>query len=99
MFIEDNQQSKVELLTEVEMIINSWPLTYLSLDDVKAPLTPAHFLMGRQTLSFPDSLNYECEDDDDDLTVIHKQLNSGVSMWFLTSSGNDDKRSTSCNYK
>ena len=70
-----NYDELLTAITEVEMIINSRPLTYLSSDDVEAPLTPAHFLMGRQTLSVPDTLLYEC-DDDDDVTVTHEQLNT-----------------------
>ena len=38
-------------LTEVEMILNSRFLSYISPDDLEDPLTPAHFLMGRQVMS------------------------------------------------
>ena len=51
-----NYDELLTAITEVKMIVNSWPLTYLSSDDVEAPLTPAHFLMGRRTLSVPDTL-------------------------------------------
>lgn len=70
-----NYDELLTAVTEAEMIINSRPLTYISSDDVEAPLTPAHFLMGRRTLSVPDSLLYQGEDDDDDVTVTHEQLN------------------------
>lgn len=56
-----------ELLTaivEVEMILNSRPLTYVSPDDIEEPLTPAHFLTGRRLLSLPDTLCHSDEDDD-----------------------------------
>ena len=70
-----NYDELLTAVTEAEMIINSRPLTYISSDDVEAPLTPSHFLMGRRTLSVPDSLLYQCEDDDDDVTITHEQLN------------------------
>ena len=69
-----NYDELLTAVTEAEMIINSRPLTYISSDDVEVPLTPAHFLMGRRTLSVPDSLLYQCEDDDD-VTITHEQLN------------------------
>ena len=46
-----------ELLTavvEVEAVLNSRPLTYVSMDDVEEPLTPSHFLNGRRIWSLPD---------------------------------------------
>ena len=46
-----------ELLTslaEVEMTLNSRPLTYVSSDDLEEPLTPSHLLCGFCVLSLPD---------------------------------------------
>ena len=37
-------------VTEVEMIINSSPLTYISSEDMETPLTPSHLLTGRRVL-------------------------------------------------
>ena len=42
-------------LTEVEAIINSRPLSYVSSDDLEEPLTPSHLVTGRPILSLPDS--------------------------------------------
>ena len=56
-----------ELLTavaEVEMIVNSRPLSYLSTEDVQEPLTPLHLLTGRRVMSLPDG-PYNSEFDDD----------------------------------
>ena len=43
------------VLTEVECILNSRPLTYLYPDDLEEPLTPCHLISGRRLLSLPDT--------------------------------------------
>ena len=50
-------------VTEVEMILNSRPLSYVSSDDVEEPLTPSHLLIGKRVLSLPDAL--PCDGDSD----------------------------------
>ena len=64
----------ITVVTEVEMIINSRPLSYVTADDLEEPLTPAHLLMGKRTMSLPDSL---CcgQDLDDDIQVSVPVLN------------------------
>ena len=59
-----------ELLTaviEVEGVLNSRPLSYVSVDDLDEPLTPSHLLSGRRILSLPDHLY--CEPDEEDFDV------------------------------
>ena len=41
-------------VTEVEMILNSRPLSYVSSEDIEEPLTPSHLLVGYRVLSLPD---------------------------------------------
>lgn len=55
-------------ITEVEMILNSRPISYVSTEDIEEPLTPSHLLVGHRILSLPDSHYYEDEDDDMDTT-------------------------------
>ena len=46
-----------ELLTlviEVEAVLNSRPLTYVSSEDVEEPLTPSHLLVGYRIMTLPD---------------------------------------------
>ncbi len=50
-------------ITEVEMILNSRPLSYVSTDDLEEPLTPSHLLIGRRVLSLPDVV--PCDRDGD----------------------------------
>ena len=63
-------------LTEVEMILNSRPLSYISSDDLEEPLTPSHFLTGRRVMSVPDSLC--CGEVDDDVQVTPTDLSKRI---------------------
>ena len=49
-------------LVEVEAVLNSRPLTYVSTDDFEVPLTPSHLLVGRRLLDLPDHLCEEPEE-------------------------------------
>ena len=44
------------LVTEIEAVLNSRPLTYVSTDDLEEPLTPCHLLLGYRVLSLPDPI-------------------------------------------
>jgi len=59
------------LLTKVEGVINSRPISYVSSDDIDEPLTPAHLLCGRRLLSLPDSICYTDPEEDYSLTREH----------------------------
>ena len=54
-----------ELLTaliEIEMVLNSRPLSFVSSNDLQEPLTPSHLLVGHRLLRLP-SCNYPQEFD------------------------------------
>lgn len=42
------------VITEVEAVLNSRPISYVSMDDLEEPLTPSHLLTGFRVLSLPD---------------------------------------------
>ena len=53
-------------VTEVEMVLYSRPLSYMSADDLEEPLTPSHLMVGRRLMNAPD---HNClESDDFDVT-------------------------------
>ena len=58
------------LVTEVEAVLNSRPLSYVSTEDLEEPLTPSHLLMGYRVLSLPDS----APEDDPEWNPTTKQL-------------------------
>ena len=64
-----------ELLTavvEVECVLNSRPLTYVSSDDTEEPLTPSHRLTGRRVLSIPDEVA-TAEEDETDVELLTRR--------------------------
>ena len=65
-------------VTEVEEIVNSRPLSYVTSDDLEEPLTPSHLLVGRRVLSLPDDLSYLGETADDDFEVTPTYLSRRV---------------------
>ena len=76
-------------VTEIEAIINSRPLSYLTPDDLEEPLTPSHLLIGRRVLSLPDNLSYQGEPEDsdfqmsaDDLSRRVKHLNNTLNQFW-----------------
>ncbi len=61
-------------VTEIESIINSRPLLYLSAGDTEEPLTPSHLLIGRRVLNLPDNLSHMCDPGDEDYEINSTQL-------------------------
>ena len=51
-------------LTEVDMVLNSRPLTYVSVDDFEEPLTPSHLLIGKRIMSLPDPVPSDDSDEE-----------------------------------
>ena len=45
-------------VVEVESIINSRPLTYLSPTDLEEPLNPSHLIAGKHGVNLPDVVSY-----------------------------------------
>ena len=48
----------VTTLAEIESVINSRPLTYVSAGDMEEPLTPSHLIVERRILNLPDHLSH-----------------------------------------
>ena len=67
------------VLTEVEAIINSRPLTYFSSEDLEEPLTPSHLLTGHRILSLPDDPAPLGNDSDSEFEVTPQDLHRRVS--------------------
>ena len=51
--------------TEVEVILNSRPLTYVQSDDIEEVLTPSHLLTGRKLVTLPEISELRIYDDDE----------------------------------
>ena len=61
------------VVVEVECVLNSRPLTYVSSDDTEEPLTPSHLLTGRRVLSIPDEFAAAEEDATDRKLLTRRQ--------------------------
>ena len=65
-------------VVEVESIINSRPLTYLSPSDLEEPLTPSHLIAGKRVINLLDDLSYQVHLDDEDFTVSREQARKRI---------------------
>ena len=62
------------VVTEIEVSLNSRPLTYLSDEDWGEPLTPSHLVFGRKISSLPDFDSRDFEDPGQTSTLISKRM-------------------------
>ena len=61
-------------IVEIEGIINSRPISYLSSDDVVEPLMPSHLLVGHRILNLPDHLTCHEEDENEEFKITDEAL-------------------------
>ena len=62
------------VIVEIEVILNSRPISYLNADDVEELLTPSHLLVGRRILNLPDNLTHYEEAGDKEFEVANEVL-------------------------
>lgn len=65
-------------VVEVESIVISRPLTYLSASDLEEPLTTPHVITGKCVINLLDDLSYRADLDDGDFTVSQEQVRKRV---------------------
>ena len=51
-------------VTEIEAILNSRPLSYVSSEDIEEALTPSHLIVGRNLLNLPDEMCYRSSEEE-----------------------------------
>ena len=68
-----NYDELITAVTEIESIINSRPLSYISAG-AEEPLTPSHLLIGRRVLNLPDYQDHLCDQGDEDFDIDSSQL-------------------------
>ena len=83
------------LIVEVEAVLNSRPLTYVSSEDIKEHLTPSHLLVGHRILLYQTQA-WQCQTP----TTLQRDLfNEWInSLWNKDTSGIVGKGSTYLNY-
>lgn len=76
-------------LAEIEAVLNSRPLSYVSSEDIDEPITPSHLIVGRRLLSLPDHLDHMYVLDDDEYTLdsnhvtrLMKHLNNVLNHFW-----------------
>ena len=81
-----SQDELLMAIVEVEMVINSWPLSYMSANDLEEPLTPSHLIVGRRLMNAPDHLSHGSDDEfdvtPDALTRRVRYLNSTILRFW-----------------
>ena len=61
-------------VVEIEAVIISRPLSYISANNLEEPLTPSHLLIGRRILNLPDHLGYISDPGDEEFSVDSTHL-------------------------
>uniref|UniRef100_A0A1X7TZ41 DUF5641 domain-containing protein n=1 Tax=Amphimedon queenslandica TaxID=400682 RepID=A0A1X7TZ41_AMPQE len=82
--IGQSQLSYEKLLTtvsEAEMMINSHPLSCISINDLEEPLTPSHMMIGRRLLSLP---YVSCSEDTDTCQSTPSEINKTMKHLNFT---------------
>ena len=72
-------------ITEVEMVINSRPLSFVSSNDLEEPLTPSHLMVGRRLMNQPDYSGQDMDDFEttqDDITCRAKYLSITINQFW-----------------
>ena len=69
------------LVVEIECVLNSRPLTYVSSQDRVEPLTPSHLLTGRRLLSIPDE-SIVAEEESSEVEILTRRQRRGVARIF-----------------
>ena len=65
-------------VTEVEVIINARPLSYVTSEDLEEPLTLSHLLVRWRVLSLPDDLSYRGEITDTEFELTPNSISRRV---------------------
>ena len=65
-------------LAEIEAVLNSRPLSYVSGDDMEEHITPSHLIVGRRILDLPDNLEHVCDLNDSEFTLDTNQATNRV---------------------
>ena len=68
------QDKLLTAVVEIEAVINSRPLSYISATVCEEPLTPSYLIVGRRLLNLPDHLGYVCDPDDNNFEIDTSQL-------------------------